>query len=1085
MPQLIKASNIANNSIGSVVFDSGVANTFNAASLASAVAISANVAAQAVSTFVTLQTQAIANAGLLPVIGTISITDASYNVLDDTAANTNGDYLQITGLNFQSGAIVMVGSSNTALSTTVVNSSTLRAEIPAISSGTYPVYVVNTNGGTAIRPNGLKTGLFPTWITGATLSQQRNGVAFALNLSASSDSNIISYANTTILPVGTNLLANGYFYALANTSANSDTTYTFTAKVTDTELQDSFKEFNITFLNKRNLYTWGQNNQGQLGENDLVYRSSPAQVGSSTDWNWKQIVRSWNNVNTMGIKDDGTLWAWGQADRGQLGLNGATNSPKSSPTQVGALTNWSKVDIGSLQALALKTDGTLWSWGYNGEGQLGINVQGTANNQNRSSPVQIGTGATWVDIGVGNHNIALKSDGTLWSWGFNGTGQLGIGTITARSSPTQIGAGSIWRSISPEGTAAIKNDGTLWMWGSNSSGQLGDNTISNRSSMVQVGTDNNWSHINTGGNFVSSAVKTDGTLWMWGSNASGQLGLNDTVNRSSPVQVGTDTNWSQTANVKHNEKLAVIALKTDNTLWTWGSNTNGDLGLNDTVNRSSPVQLSNIPYWTRPYNFDVGTVLFESSISDFPLFNTNATLTNQTSNADFGLSISATSDSNISYSNTSALPAGTTLLSNGWFYGANSVATDTTYSITIKATDAELQDAIRTFSLTIIPTNGLWALGGFNNSGQLGLNTGTEYRSSPTQVGTLTDWTTITSYDRHTLAIKGNGTLWSWGRGIRNALGHNDQVDRSSPTQVGTNTNWSKIEAGFSHALAIKTDGTLWAWGSNDSGFLGTNNQTAFLSPVQLGSSTWLDVAAGDQTSFAIKTDGTLWAWGLGTSGQLGLPGSITALRRSSPVQVGTDTNWGSTEWGGRIFTSAFATLVVKPNGTLWGWGVNGLGRLGTNSVANASSPVQIGALTNWSYPVISGVSSGNETETGMAICTRTDGTIWSWGSNTFGGQGRNLTAPGFGASSNRFSSPVQIGTDTNWAQGHSKVAIGSYGDVSAIKTDGTLWTWGNNELGQLGQNNKIYRSSPVQLGSDTTWKLVSASERSMMAQRL
>jgi alpha-tubulin suppressor-like RCC1 family protein len=352
-------------------------------------------------------------------------------------------------------------------------------------------------------------------------------------------------------------------------------------------------------------------------------------------------------------------------------------------------------------------------------------------------------------------------------------------------------------------------------------------------------------------------------------------------------------------------------------------------------------------------------------------------------------------------------------------------------------------------------------------------------------VGTSTDWTAITSYGEHNLAIKSNGTLWSWGRGFRNVLGHNDQVDRSSPTQVGTNTNWSKIEVGFSHALAIKTDGTLWAWGSNGTGFLGTNNQTTILSPVQIGSSTWLDVACGVETSFAIKTDGTLWAWGNGSLGQLGLPGSLASLRRSSPVQVGTATDWGSTAWGGRIFSSGQATLLVKTNGTLWGWGVNLQGRLGTNNTNNVSSPVQIGALTNWSYPVISGPHQGNEAETAMAICTRTDGTIWSWGSNTFGGQGRNISGVGFGNSSNRTSSPVQIGTDTNWDQGHSKVAIGIYGHVSAVKTDGTLWLWGYNGYGTLGLNDKVYRSSPVQLGSGTTWRLVSAGDRSMMAQRL
>ncbi len=213
---------------------------FNAASVASAVAISANVSAQAVNTFVTLQTQQVA--ALPPIINTISITDSSYNVLDDTAANTTGAYLQITGSNFQAGAIVMVGSSNTALTTTLVNSNTLRAQIPAISSGTYPVYVVNTNGGTGIRVNGLTTSSFPAWSTGTTLSNQFAGTAFSVSLSASSDSNI-TYSNTTILPAGSTLAANGLFSGIVSPASN--TTFTFTVKASDVQLQDADRTFSV------------------------------------------------------------------------------------------------------------------------------------------------------------------------------------------------------------------------------------------------------------------------------------------------------------------------------------------------------------------------------------------------------------------------------------------------------------------------------------------------------------------------------------------------------------------------------------------------------------------------------------------------------------------------------------------------------------------------------------------------------------------------------------------------------------------------------------------------------------------------
>ncbi len=354
MTQYVRAINIANNSIKSFVFDSSVANTFNAASVASAVAISANVSAQAVNTFVTLQTQQVA--ALPPIINTISITDSSYNVLDDTAANTTGAYLQITGSNFQAGAIVMVGSSNTALTTTLVNSNTLRAQIPAISSGTYPVYVVNTNGGTGIRINGLTTSSFPAWSTGTTLSNQFAGTAFSVSLSASSDSNI-TYSNTTILPAGSTLAANGLFSGIVSPASN--TTFTFTVKASDVQLQDADRTFSVTVIVPPRLWTWGRNNNGQLGLNDGVnYIRSPTQVSGT---NWSLI--SMGRYTSIATKTAGTLWAWGLNNFGQLGLGDVVN--RSSPVQVGVTTNWSLVSAGYYATMATKTDGTLWSWGYN------------------------------------------------------------------------------------------------------------------------------------------------------------------------------------------------------------------------------------------------------------------------------------------------------------------------------------------------------------------------------------------------------------------------------------------------------------------------------------------------------------------------------------------------------------------------------------------------------------------------------------------------------------------------------------------------------------------------------------------------
>jgi alpha-tubulin suppressor-like RCC1 family protein len=212
---------------------------------------------------------------------------------------------------------------------------------------------------------------------------------------------------------------------------------------------------------------------------------------------------------------------------------------------VGALTNWSKLAaplLGTGATLAIKTDGTLWSWGGNPYGQLGSSAT-----VYRSSPAQVGALTDWSKISIGSSaGAAIKTDGTLWLWGRNNYGTLGINSNVDRiSSPTQVGSGTTWSEISlASGTIlAKKTDGTLWGWGYNNNGQLGFSDLVNRSSPTQIGTDTNWNLISSGGYGNTMATKTNGTLWAWGQNQYGQVGTNDKVNRSSPVQISSATNW--------------------------------------------------------------------------------------------------------------------------------------------------------------------------------------------------------------------------------------------------------------------------------------------------------------------------------------------------------------------------------------------------------------------------------------------------------------------------------------------------------------------------------------------------------------
>ena len=333
------------------------------------------------------------------------------------------------------------------------------------------------------------------------------------------------------------------------------------------------------------LWNWGLNDFGQLGTNNITNLSSPVQTVAG-GINWKQVAGG--SYYNGGVKTDGTLWMWGKNNSGQLGTNDATS--RSSPIQtVSAGTNWKQVSCGEEHAGAIKTDGTLWMWGSNGFGRLGTN-----DTTNRSSPIQtITTGTNWKQVSCGNiHSGAIKTDGTLWMWGYNFYGVLGTNDRTNRSSPIQtVSGGTNWKQVSCGGsyTAAIKTDGTLWMWGSNDFGQLGDNTRTSRSSPVQtVSGGTNWKQVSAAHvNFHTGAIKTDGTLWMWGINGGGQLGTNDRTDRSSPIQTVTGgTNWKQVSCTIG----STGAIKTDGTLWLWGSNFYGELGTNDTTTRSSPIQ---------------------------------------------------------------------------------------------------------------------------------------------------------------------------------------------------------------------------------------------------------------------------------------------------------------------------------------------------------------------------------------------------------------------------------------------------------------------------------------------------------------
>ena len=368
------------------------------------------------------------------------------------------------------------------------------------------------------------------------------------------------------------------------------------------------------WVDSTGLWAWGgqfDDDRGILGQNDGANNtsvSSPVQVGSD-DEGWQVSGGNASNnrnsasISTMySIKTDGTLWAWGGNVAGVLGINaGHPSHRRSSPTQVPG-TTWATMANCNMTTASIKTDGTLWVWGANENGQLGLNQPGAWVDPRRSSPTQIGSDTTWTAVSGGsNHWLARKSDGTLWSWGENGSGQCGqsstIPDNNGLSSPAQI-PGTTWTNNitgAQNSSFAIKTDGTLWGWGFNYEGQLGQNNTTSYSSPKQLGAGTDWALVGKNAVYSRSlmAIKTDGSLWMSGNNATGGLAQNNETQYSSPIQVpGTWSTTIQPVVVRYGRRA--MAIKSDNTLWAWGQNEYGPLGQNNLTDYSSPVQIPGV-----------------------------------------------------------------------------------------------------------------------------------------------------------------------------------------------------------------------------------------------------------------------------------------------------------------------------------------------------------------------------------------------------------------------------------------------------------------------------------------------------------
>ena len=332
-----------------------------------------------------------------------------------------------------------------------------------------------------------------------------------------------------------------------NTTTNRSSPVTVVGGITNWRLISSSEAHKLGVTTSGVLYAWGFNAFGQLGDNTTSSRLSPVTViGGITTWS--QVSAGYRH--SLGLISTGVLYAWGRNDNGQLG-DGITSSRSSPVTVTGGITTWSKITTSREFSFGITSAGIAYAWGNNGDGRLGDNTT-----TNRSSPVSIVGGITsWSQISGGiAHAVGVTTAGIAYAWGYNGQGQLGINTSGGgvnRSSPVPvIGGITNWSQVSAgRFSIGLTTAGILYGWGRNNEGAVGDNTTSNRSSPVTVvGGITNWLQISAAENH-SIGHTTNGILYAWGINTYGRLGDNTTTNRSSPVTVvGGITNWALISN---------------------------------------------------------------------------------------------------------------------------------------------------------------------------------------------------------------------------------------------------------------------------------------------------------------------------------------------------------------------------------------------------------------------------------------------------------------------------------------------------------------------------------------------------------
>ena len=764
------------------------------------------------------------------------------------------------------------------------------------------------------------------------------------------------------------------------------------------------------------------------GTGNTIYETLLANNDFSTYQNkfWPSAtqINAWNLFDSSGsfsyniaggIKEDGTLWLWGDNRYGSLGINDQIVSVSTSPLQeYSSSDNWCNLSVNA-HTLAIKEDGTLWGWGKNDNFALGLGVHCS---DNIFSPTQIGYGSNWLQTTTTSvSSAAIKKDGTLWTWGPNLYGQLANGTYATNYEPMQeITNSTNWcfvngGNVSYGRMAALKTDGSLWQWGAvTGSTTSGDYTITSPEQEVSL---SSWKSLAVGWSWIN-AIKDDGTLWSWGGQGyRGGHGTGDIYSNCSPVQEYTSSsNWC-----KVSASYLTAALKDDGTVWTWGT---------DFLNYGRLATGT----WYGSHNRPLQEAQFSNDWIDVKSSYYHTFALKKAEPGWRGYLLNGTV--NIEY------------LTRFYVYGGTGPYT--IYSTNLPdGLVATMQDPA--FGLVVVYGTPTTELRNFNMSIVVEDSTGRRIEVSQER-----DFT----YDNSSLWLTSTyntSNYYDWSRSRLYKCG-------AFRRELGSiNNDWKVLSPSNNGGAVIKQDGTLWTWGLTPraDGSLPESYFHPENEPHQelTCDTTWCDVKQASFTIHAIKEDGSFWSWGGNRWGQIANGYALNAGFRSGPRSPTQELS-SSTDWCSVLDANgSIASGAIKKNGTLWLWGSNNCCVVGRFGACSFTSPVQeVCNFNNW--------LKGGFGATSFGAVLRSDGSIWTWGSNRCGTLATGSTSP------LRRSNPgIEVTSSSDWCD----ISVG-WQSVSALKTDGSLWSWGVNCRGQLATGQTTgFCATPVQeVTSSNNW---------------